>query len=717
MSLDPSPAPRFDASRCAHCQTPLTAAQRTAGESYCCTGCEVARQVLSGLVDARRFDALGGAPQPVAAARVDETALSGIALRLPPAGRAHIDLDVEGVTCASCTWLVESVAKKSPGVQGAVLQTALGRLSLDVDAGAFDVRALAGTLARLGHAVGPATRQRDAVADELVARLGVTAALASAAMVFAFSFYFGLDEKDEIGRVFSWGQIIAGVLAVMVGGVPFFRAARSALSQRTLSMDVPISIGMVLALAASLVSVAVGGAGAVYFDTVAVFVTLMLVGRLLERRVVEHNRRLLLSHDGDVAGLTVRRTEADGTSAHVPVSALRAGDVLTVAPGELVPVDATLLATSGDGMRQVSRAWITGEPDAHSEKPGAALPAGAHNADVRPLVCRVDAPFASSRLAALLAPPSARAADAFFVRLARAWVIGVFAIAALAIALWWSQGPVAVLGVLAPLLVVTCPCAFGIAAPLAIERALALLRHTGVFVKNPTFLARARKLTKVVFDKTGTLTSGALELADRAPLAQLTDDEHAVLAALVGASNHPKSRAVADALGRTRPAALDVLEQAGVGVSSADGRAFLGKPRTSAEGDDAATVLVIDGRVRASFAFREQLRAGAIDEVRRLQELGLSLYIASGDDDARTRAMARRLGIPVENAWGGLLPEEKRARVQQLDRGDLLYVGDGLNDALAFDAATCAGTDLSREVTRGASSVAIRMIVCCTVAP
>jgi P-type Cu2+ transporter len=684
------------ASRCLHCQTPLTLRQRAAGEAYCCGGCEVARQVLSGLVDARRFDALGGAPQPVSSTRLDDAVIEELAARVPTSGRARVDLDVEGVTCASCTWLIESVAKKSAGVQGAVLQTALGRLSLDVDAARFDVRALAGTLAQLGHSVGPAVREHDHVSDELVARLGVTAALASAAMVFAFSFYFGLDAQDEIGRVFTWGQAIAGVLAVLVGGQPFFRAARAALSAHSLTMDVPISLGMVLALVASLAQVAVGGTGAVYFDTVSVFVTLMLIGRLLERRVVEHNRRLLLSHDSDVAGLTVRRAQQDGTTAHVPVSALRAGDVITVAPGELVPVDATLLGSASDGSvpshqlsRQVSLAWITGEPEAHAVVQGDALPAGAHNADARALQCRVTAPFASSRLAALLAPPSARAADAFFVRLARAWVIGVFAVAALAVALWWSAGALAVLGVLAPLLVVTCPCAFGIAAPLAIERALAVLRRAGVFVKSPTFLSRARKLKTIVFDKTGTLTSGALELFDRAPLDALTDRERGALAALTSASNHPKSRALAAALARVRPAALDVVEEPGVGVQSADGRFAL---QRAADANEDATVFLADGVVRARFSFREQLRAGAVDELKRLQALGLSLYITSGDDAARTQAMARRLGIPQENAWGGLLPEQKREKVRALDHGDLLYVGDGLNDALAFDAATCAGT-------------------------
>ena len=674
---------------CAHCHRPLP----WGASEYCCAGCASARAIIEGL-GLGRFDALGGAPGPVAVMRADEAVVDGLQARLqhsPPL--CTLDVDVEGISCASCAWLVEKAAQKQPGVAHAVLNPALGRLSLSVDQAHFDAAGLVSLLGSLGHRVGTAGKKSDPVADDLLVRFGVSAALASAAMIFAFSFYFGLDEQDDgvIATIFSWGQLIAATLAVLIGGEPFFRGAWRSVVQRAPTMDIPIALGMLGALSTSLLSHFSLGRGS-YFDTVAIFVTLMLLGRLLERRVVEQNRRLLLTHDQEVAGLQVRRLLPSGAIERVATRRLQTGDRLLLAPGELVPVDAVVAEGAQD--HWLSLAWVNGEAEARAFAAGAGIPAGAHNVDTRPLQAVVTAPFDASRLATLLAPAPERGPDSFFVRISRAWVFGVLFLAVGAIAAWWSAGPPRALEVVTALLVVTCPCAFGIAAPLAIERATALLRARGVFVKSPTFLARARRVKKVLFDKTGTLTSGELILQNPEALRGLLDDERGWLATLVAGSNHPKSRALHAHLGHTPLAALSIIEVAGVGVRGQAGALSLALLRAGERdhNGDEALVFFVGDEPRARFHFREELRAGAANEVQRLRDLGIELWIASGDDEARVFALAQRLGIAADHVRGELSPEQKRDLVRSLDDNDTLFIGDGVNDAMAFSAAACCGT-------------------------
>ncbi len=366
------------------------------------------------------------------------------------------------------------------------------------------------------------------------------------------------------------GWLLATV-AVAVGGSVFIGSAWRALRRGVLPMDAPIALGIVLAFAGSTWSFFDGERRASYFDTLTIFIALMLVGRRLHERVLERNRRALLADDG-AHGLLARRLDADGRVALVPCGELRAGDALLVAPGDLLPVDATL----EEDAASFSLDWITGAAAPRTFTRGDTVPAGAFDASMHAARVRLNTDFSDSPLVALLRAPRPRDVDGaratpWWQRLASAYVGGVITVASLGAFAWWlvTRDLGRTLDVTTAVLVVTCPCALGIATPLAYELVHAGLRRAGLYVRASGFLDRARTVRRVVFDKTGTLTVGVLGLTgvDAAgtpdgaePLAGLDDAACAVLAAMTARSTHPKSVALLACLERRAEGARDAKD-------------------------------------------------------------------------------------------------------------------------------------------------------------
>jgi Cu2+-exporting ATPase len=292
-------------------------------------------------------------------------------------------------------------------------------------------------------------------------------------------------------------------------------------------------------------------------------------------------------------------------------------------------------------------------------------------------------------------------ATRWWSRLSRFYVIGVVGLAAAGIGYWWwrTGEPLFAIEVGTAVLVVTCPCAFGIAAPLAYELVLTQLRRAGVFVRVGDFLDRVRSVTRIVFDKTGTLTTGMLEVANPAALESLSERDITLLYSIAARSAHPKSVAVRRAL-EGHPAArfveLDTKEETGYGTSAeCDGRELrLGAPHWAAEVSAAGgdVVFAIDGEVRVALHTDEQLRPGARAEIERLDAKGYELVILSGDSPSRVVSLGAGLGMEEERCIGGQNPEQKAAYVRAHEPARTLLVGDGLNDQIAMRAAACSGT-------------------------
>ncbi|MFO0750993.1 MAG: heavy metal translocating P-type ATPase metal-binding domain-containing protein [Myxococcota bacterium] len=692
---------------CAHCRAPLPNGSAGGAEGFCCSGCRTARELLTKAGLDHYYVLATGQGTPGEAAPSETTWLPALLeaarMRTPTPDRLTLEVDVQGLHCAACVWVLQALFKRLPGAHHLLVNPGVGRLRLTIDPERFPLEGYLADIARVGYRSGPPCREGKVLSDGLGVRLGVTIAIAMNAMAISLATYLGLgpDDPDGLYGLFGWVNLGLSTAAMIIASPVFVKGAWHALRRKTLHLDVPIALGVVLAWVGSVGLFLGGRPDLAYFDTLDVFLALMLLGRWSQRRLLDTNRRMLLDDDG-FGHARVKLLGGNGALSHRPLSELQVGSRFLVAPGELVPVMADL---EGASPVDCDLAWITGESEPVTFTPGARpIPAGAHlmasaaasppvgAGSARVLVARE--PFSASALHELLARTRGDEVptDSFWHHLTTAWVVAVVAFAAITAIAWWQSSPVMAWHYATAVLVVTCPCAIGLATPLAYELAHLRLRKAGLLPRRPGLLDRARKIRHVVFDKTGTLTLTELEVVDAPALARLGDAERDTLWQLTARSNHPKSRALQAAL----PAGIldlerEVVEVAGKGLVSRD-----------ASGDRARDwALVSDGRdlvfsrgdtAIARIAFHEVLRPDARAEVARLTAAGLDVHIASGDANDRVDLVAAALDIPPERAHGGLSPERKAALVAELGAAETLVLGDGVNDALAFEAAALAGT-------------------------
>ena len=684
---------------CTHCALPVPAERR--GSAYCCNGCEVVHGLLSeqGLL---RFYDLGGRATGAVGAPPRTTALDwyddAVAAARTGSGLVQLTLDVQGIRCAACVWLLQELWKRRGGGPDLRIDPSLGRATFTCDPGQRGLRAYLETVARFGYPMAPASKEAPKD-DGLLVRLGICVALAMNAMLLGVSLYFGLEEDGgDLLEVFRWVGALLATASVAVGGPVFFRTALAGLRAGMVHMDLPISLGLVLAWGGSVWGLVTGGE--VYFDTVAIFIAFMLGGRFLQQRTLRRNRDQVLSDDG-AEHLRVRRRTTAGIEI-VPVAAVRKDDELLLAPGDLVPVHCRLLAACAS----FSLDWVNGESEPRVFAQGEVVPAGAFHAGrsaVRAVAC---ADYVHSGLAELLNRPPVDREDTrgkvtFWDRLARWYSLGVLAAAAVGALAWSLVDPSRALPVAVSVLVITCPCAMGIATPLAFHLATAALRRRGVFVRSASLFDKVPLLRKVVFDKTGTITFGGLRATTTDRIGAVGRD---LVATMAASSNHPASQAVLESLGAGSRfvESLVVEETPGKGLTAVhEGVTFRLGSASHVVGGGAvvpagasarAAFFAADDRIVASFALEEDFRAGAAAEVAALRRRGLQVHLLSGDREDRVAAAAASVGIDPALAHGAMSPAQKAGYVRALDRDDALMVGDGINDGPAFEEAFCAGT-------------------------
>lgn len=706
--------------KCLHCALPVPRDRHQREDDFCCDGCRLVYALIREEGLERYYDLRSGAGTPAAVGRADGRVWLDRLLdsEAPGDGPRRVTLDLQGLHCAACVWLIQELFRRHDGGVDLRINPALGKADLTITR-RFDIRSFVMDVERFGYRFGPDRKPGSSMSRGLLVRMGVSAAAAMNVMIFSATFYSGLGADDgAVYRLFGLLNFGLTTMAVLVGGSLFFHTAWQGLRRRIVHLDLPIALGIGLAYLGSILMWRLRGPEAAYFDTVCVFITLMLVGRWLQERVLEKNRAALLAADG-VDGLYSRRLR-NGELTSIPVSDITRGDELWIVPGDLVPVAGRLVSAEAE----VALDWITGEPGTQSFGSGARVPAGAWNAGAGTLRLHATEHFQDSRLNELLRAPrlggDAAALDrrhpvlAARSRFAALYVAGVLLCAGVGFAAWcWRDMERAIL-VTVSILVVTCPCALGLATPLAHELTHWALRRRGVFLREGSFLEKSTHIRKIAFDKTGTLTHGTLRLSDlaRAAITALSTEDRFVLWNLVVRSNHPASRCLAEALsnlGLELDPVAAVAEVPGSGLVWETGRhtyrlgarafalgAFAGMPRSSealALGEeDAGVVFSRDGRLLAVFPFEEELKSDAEEELHRLRGRGLELYLLSGDRGDRARRTGRALGFAPEQIHGGLSPEGKAEIVRRLDRSDTLVVGDGLNDAPSFDVAFAAAT-------------------------
>lgn len=696
---------------CRHCGLPN---DRRDQSPFCCEGCSAVYGLLHAEQLEKYYALRGPVGQPATHAtragprenhwlETAETTLKN------SAGVHALTLEVQGLHCTACVWLINALFARQVGAERVEINSARGTALLHVQP-TFPLRAFVTEVESFGYLLGPLTKNHDRRRSPLLLRMGVAIAIAMNAMTFSVAIFAGLADGPlhDVARSIGWGL---AALSVLVGGTYFFQSAYQGLRRGVVHLDTTIALGILFAFGGSTWAFWTQ-AQAQYFDTVTVFIALMLVGKFLQERVLERNRRQVLQSDG-VESLMTRRVAVDGTRL-VSCTDLRTGDVLLLASGDLNPVPAKLIGTGAD----FSLDWINGEATPRRFEMGEEVPAGAFHIGSAPARLIASADFSASPLVELLATPRERDRDGarttpFWQRYSQLYVMGVLVLGTIGLLGWWlwagdlQKG----LEVATATLVVTCPCAFGIATPLAYELAQAGLRRAGLFIRSAGFLDRALNVTRVVFDKTGTLTQGSLDARLLWQASDWSPEDASVAMTLAKASNHPKSASVARTLmgdrGVQADADLRSTEHPGLGVEWVHGAsvARLGKPawvnelvaplETEAQANpsvDGDVSYASGGRLRAVWRTQERLRADATREVRQLRAMGYGVEILSGDEPRQVGAIASALQLEPDVARGGLSPTDKAEILQRPEYARTLFIGDGINDSLAVERAFAAGT-------------------------
>jgi Cu2+-exporting ATPase len=710
-------APRLAASvgSCAHCGLSLPSAGgvETAGERFCCNGCSAVYAAIQGAGLGAFYDdrALEARQAPRARpsgrrfAELDDPEFARTFERHPD-GSASVELQLEGVHCAACVWLVESLPRVAPGVREARLDFGRATAWIRWRPDETELSAVARALDRLGytpHALGRTGVERRSE-RALLMRLGVAGAIAGNVMLMALALYSGAGTTFEadFAEFFRWGSFVLALPAVFYCASVFYRGAWAALRTRTPNMDLPIAIG----ISAGFVSGAVNtlrGAGEVYFDTITTLVFLLLVGRWLGQR---HQRRAARAADVALAlaPATARVLEGDERR-EVRADSVTGGALVEVSPNERIPVDGRVER----GASAIDACLLTGESTPVDVKPGDRVYAGTENLE-RPLLVRVERAGRDTRVGQLVGAmeraqreraPIVRAAD----RIAGHFVLVVLALAAVTFAVWWRIDPSHAVEHAVALLVVTCPCALGMATPLAVSVALGRAARRGILVKGGDVLEALARPAQLIFDKSGTLTAGRPELVEWTG----SDELARRVSAAERGCDHPLARAFRRAFPVPDELAVDAVERltgAGVRASVGGSSLVVGTPelltasgieipsdvrvRVSAHAALGLTPVLVasDGRVSAIAAFGDALRPDAASTLRELARYASSLHVLSGDHLLVVERLCR--GLPVESARGGVSPEGKLVEVRDaVRRGErVVMIGDGLNDAAAMSAAT-----------------------------
>ncbi|OIQ34970.1 MAG: ATPase [Roseobacter sp. MedPE-SWchi] len=607
---------------------------------------------------------------------------------------ARLALSLPTIHCQACISKVERGLNAHPGIHSARVNLTLKRALIEADP---EVRAddLIPVLADLGfeaHELDLATlaaTQSDRAGRDLLMRLAVAGFASMNVMLLSVSVWSGAS--DATRDMFHWISAAIAFPAVIFAGKPFFTNAWSALRVGRLNMDVPIVLALVLALVTSLWETSLSGDHA-YFDAALTLTFFLLAGRYLDYRT----RAVARSAAEELAALEVPRAirMEDDTEVEVPVADLAYGDLILVRPGGRMPVDG-VIAT---GESELDRSLLTGETLPVFAAPGTQVSAGEVNL-TGPLVVRAEAVGEDTslhRMADLVA--IAESGRSRYTSLAdsaaKLYAPGVHILSALAFVGWYlyTFDLRMALNIAAAVLIITCPCALGLAVPAVTTAASGRLFKKGMLIKHSTALERLAGVDTVVFDKTGTLTTGTPQLEN---LEVFTRAELEIALALAEGSSHPLSRALT-AAARTAgiaPAKVTELqERPGFGTQGQYmgrtvrlGRAaWLGADQGS---QTAAWLDTGEGAAPRGFLFHDALRPGAAEAVAQLHAAGKEVLLISGDTTAAVEDLAQRLGI---QKWlAEALPEDKAERIQSLsDRGHkVLMVGDGLNDTAALTAA------------------------------
>lgn len=608
-------------------------------------------------------------------------------------GLHQVDLSVPGVHCGACIQKIEEALGRLDQVESARVNLSTRRVS--VRWRGDDAPPIADTIGGLGYEANLfdiAGAEKDETLAELIRAVAIAGFAAGNIMLLSVSVWSGADEATR--DLFHWVSALIAIPALAFAGRIYFRSAWSALSHGRMNMDVPIALGVSLAYGMSLYETINHGPHA-YFDAAVSLLFFLLIGRTLDH-VMRNRARAAVLGLAKLAPRGAIVVGPEGARDYRPLSEVEAGMRLFIAAGDRIPVDARVI----DGRSELDASLITGESAPQAVAAGSIVRAGTHNL-TGPLTVEAVATAGDSFLSEMLRMmEAAEGGRARYRRIAdrvSALYAPVVHLTALATFIGWmiASGDWHLsITIAIAVLIITCPCALGLAVPIVQVVAARRLFENGIMVRDGSALERLAEVDTIVFDKTGTLTLGHPRLVNAA---SIDPDALAVASALARHSRHPLSGAIARAsTGHAGVSFQGIVEQPGLGIeATARGRTWrLGRAAWALSGADQAgaerqdgTILAEGGVLRARFDFEDALRPDAASAVRSLHQSGYSVEVLSGDRAPVADRVAKVLDIEAVSA--DLLPADKVERLAELAAQGrrAAMVGDGLNDAPALAAA------------------------------
>lgn len=700
-------------SECEHCGTPFNASKQ---KHFCCRGCEYVSKLIHQNELGRFYEIKGKDSLPPVGSSVfahhnlqwtkdAQKAFESKTENEIVRGEFHID----GISCIGCVWLIDAIFKRKCGAIDSKLDAQSGQILLIWRRDIFKLKDFAEALSQLNYHLTPAKEdaKKSPASRQLVSRIGICAFLLLNTMLFTLPGYLGMSGDYFLSPLFHILGALFASMSMIVGGGYFIRRAWHSLLAQVLHIDLPISFGLIAAYLGSIIGWVAGYTSLIYFDFVSTFVFLMLVGRWLQEYTLERNHALLRKKDWALREVILMGGPRDGE--RIAVEHLKTDDVYSVDSGAINPVAAELLEPAAT----FSMEWINGEPEPVVWSPHKIVPAGVINLSLTRPAFKARESWRDSTLYKLLSRSKTAFENKRLQSILKYYILIVLIISSLGGLGWVAFTGDLLLGfqVLTSILVVSCPCALGVALPLCNAFANARLRKLGLFIKTNDIWERLRKVHFVVFDKTGTLTMSTPRILNETAIQNLDDDSLKALFALVDRNAHPLARSIREVLlaqnGKpTLPSTFNpVTEYIGHGVAWHDAQSnrwTLGQPEweaTSTTPEQMANRSAFrkNGDFITGFDFAEDIRDDARLVRKELQKQNLEIAILSGDISKRVQQVARMLDLPPHLSYSNCSSKDKAHWIESHAYNSALMIGDGANDRLAFEKAICRGTPVAEE--------------------
>lgn len=623
---------------------------------------------------------------------------------------AEILLSVEGISCAACAWLIEKQLLNLGHVVRVDVNTSTYRAMIKWDQSKLKLSTIIESLARIGYRAYPfqqdhEEQQKKQTAKSYVRRLGVAGLMTMQVMMFAFAMYFGMFSgmDDDFEQYFRWISFILATPVILYSALPFLTSAVRGLKAKQLNMDLPVSLAIFGAYAASSWAT-IFETGEVYFESICMFTFLLLLGKYLEFRA-RLKASEFTANLQKLLPLTARLIN-NNEEEIIAAKRLQLNDKVMIKAGETIPADGILI----DGKTSVDEAMMTGEHAAVSKSKGDQVYAGTVNHDGVITICvnqigqdtLINQIVRLQHQALTSRPKIAEITD----KVAQWFVACLLVFASITAFSWYQIDPEQAFWITIAVLVATCPCALSLAIPTALTCAVAKLTQQGVLIKKSHVLETLIKVTNIAFDKTGTLTEGKFTLLDTKLFnADYSLEEvYAIAKSLENYSEHPISKAFME-LSVASVELTDVVIETGKGISAIykDQAVSIGKANWFCQFDEQRydVFLYINKQVIAGFKLQDKIRDHAQSTLSMLKQRDLELQVLTGDPSNAGKELVNSLGI--SNIQTGCSPSDKQSVVEKLaaDGKIVAMVGDGVNDSPVFNSAhlsiaMASGADISK---------------------